>query len=476
MRRGGPPPTTQRFEPYRQSWGGPPPGSRGPHAPPPHAPYHSNLPLMGQPPPQLIPPPLMMHQGGVGGVAGPGGYPPPAAASAMLPPLAAAGGGGGGGWPAAAPHLSYSSGGGGGGGYREGAAGGGGGVGGGRGAGATPSEELHESRRVQEEPSRTLFIRNIEYRVSEKALRDLFGRFGDLKRVFELIEKRGMAFVAFYDIRSAEKAKNELQDYALNGRPIHVHYSLPKDERDHDAKEDNNDTLFLRVRGARDVVSKRLLRELLEQWGDIKEIRDCRGNPRQKFVEFYDIRDAERTRREANGKSFAGGTLAIEFAHSPGNKRTDRDRDDRDSLDRRTEDDYRDGGSRHRGGGPMRTEDRYGRGIFIVIVVVITKHTQQTKIKVIVIVKNQEIPDTLLTNGRMIRATTRKPINLALLFLPNPMPVPLLGLLSCNRPWASSLVYLSNKRSCGQQSDKINHHNNSNNKPNHHCSNPYNNY
>lgn len=60
-------------------------------------------------------------------------------------------------------------------------------------------------------------------------VRELFERFGELKSFFDILAKRGMAFVSFFDLRAALMAKDRLQDAALSGRKIDVHYSLPRD-------------------------------------------------------------------------------------------------------------------------------------------------------------------------------------------------------------------------------------------------------
>jgi len=48
-----------------------------------------------------------------------------------------------------------------------------------------------------EQQTRTLFVRNISYHTSERALLELFEKYGDVKRTFNLIDKRGMAFITY---------------------------------------------------------------------------------------------------------------------------------------------------------------------------------------------------------------------------------------------------------------------------------------
>lgn len=51
-------------------------------------------------------------------------------------------------------------------------------------------------------PSRTLFVRNIAFSVTEEEVKSLFSRYGEVRRIFNLIQKRGMAFVTFVSIYS----------------------------------------------------------------------------------------------------------------------------------------------------------------------------------------------------------------------------------------------------------------------------------
>eukprot|EP01126_Amoeba_proteus_P010298 TRINITY_DN14007_c0_g1_i2.p2 TRINITY_DN14007_c0_g1~~TRINITY_DN14007_c0_g1_i2.p2 ORF type:complete len:103 (+),score=19.28 TRINITY_DN14007_c0_g1_i2:77-385(+) len=89
-----------------------------------------------------------------------------------------------------------------------------------------------------EKPSRTLFIRNIEYETEESTIRDLFAPYGDIKSIFNLISTRGMAFITFYNLRQAMEAKSGLQDRRVGARFLDVHYSLPKEETHQNLRED----------------------------------------------------------------------------------------------------------------------------------------------------------------------------------------------------------------------------------------------
>ena len=53
------------------------------------------------------------------------------------------------------------------------------------------------ARRRPERPCRVLFVRNINYDANEAQIRNIFGKYGEIKSIFDLIQKRGMAFVTF---------------------------------------------------------------------------------------------------------------------------------------------------------------------------------------------------------------------------------------------------------------------------------------
>ena len=48
-----------------------------------------------------------------------------------------------------------------------------------------------------EKPSRTLFVRNINYDATESEVREIFEKYGVVQDVFSIIETRGMVFVTF---------------------------------------------------------------------------------------------------------------------------------------------------------------------------------------------------------------------------------------------------------------------------------------
>ena len=74
-------------------------------------------------------------------------------------------------------------------------------------------------------PCRVLFVRNIAYEVDVAEFKATFESFGPVKSFFDLIHRRGLMFVTYYDTRAAEQAKLHMHGRVIVGRQIDVHYS-----------------------------------------------------------------------------------------------------------------------------------------------------------------------------------------------------------------------------------------------------------
>nr|POF26045.1 nuclear localization sequence-binding protein [Quercus suber] len=79
-------------------------------------------------------------------------------------------------------------------------------------------------------PSKTLFIGNMSYQMSDRDLNDLFREIRNVLDVRVAIDRRsgqprGFAHADFIDVASAEQAKEILQDKTVYGRPLRVDFS-----------------------------------------------------------------------------------------------------------------------------------------------------------------------------------------------------------------------------------------------------------
>ncbi|KAJ5069775.1 protein mei2-like 4 [Anaeramoeba ignava] len=187
--------------------------------------------------------------------------------------------------------------------------------------------ESRSSRRRKKKryATRTLFVRNIAFEATIDEIRDEFEKFGKIKRIYDIIKKRGIAFITYYDMRAAEAATRKLQNKKISGREIDIHYSVPNSTSQDDP---NNGTLYVVLKDTSKVINNDEFYKFYQKWGDIKEIRNMRNNENSKFVEFYDLRSSEQALKDTNGKEYLGGTLIVKYAYAPKDKRSD-ERDER---------------------------------------------------------------------------------------------------------------------------------------------------
>ncbi|KAJ3049214.1 hypothetical protein HK097_009762 [Rhizophlyctis rosea] len=177
----------------------------------------------------------------------------------------------------------------------------------------TPSANEKQTD-AKERPCRTLFIRNIDYNATESEVRMVFGRYGAIKSIFDLINRRGMVFLTYWDLRSAERALTDLKHFDFRGRMIDIHYSLPKDDiaqREKCDRDQNQGTLL--VSHSSQTLDNDHLKVFMSKFGDVKEVRDFK-DAKRKFVEFFDSRDCVKAfdMLQQNNR-YQGGTLEVFF-------------------------------------------------------------------------------------------------------------------------------------------------------------------
>ncbi|GAC74762.1 protein Mei2 [Moesziomyces antarcticus T-34] len=196
-------------------------------------------------------------------------------------------------------------------GFRGGRGGGrggrGGGFGGGGGRGGFDEDE---------KPCRTLFVRSIQFEIDSQFVKREFEKFGQIKTFFDMVNKRGIAFVTYYDLRSARDAMLAMKGAPLGGRPINIHYSLPREEDKAQRcdRDKNQGTLFSVLKNAQQDLTDEAIRQAFAEFGDIKKIRDYPGQKNSRFVEYFDSRACQLAHDRLNGQSFLDGQWDLKFA------------------------------------------------------------------------------------------------------------------------------------------------------------------
>ncbi|KAL2332718.1 hypothetical protein Fmac_013931 [Flemingia macrophylla] len=118
--------------------------------------------------------------------------------------------------------------------------------------------------------------------------------------------------VHFFDLRHAESAFNAFHMHPA--RPISAHYLLPSPNAPF---PDPHNQGTLHLFNLDPSFSSPSLRRLFQPFGPIKELRHTPGKKNQRFVEFFDVRDAATAFKHLNGKRINGNPLLIHFtAHT----------------------------------------------------------------------------------------------------------------------------------------------------------------
>ena len=165
-------------------------------------------------------------------------------------------------------------------------------------------------------PCRTLFVRNIAFEVDIGALRAEFESHGDISVWFDMIARRGMVFVTYYDTRAAESAKKQLNGRLFVGRALDVHFSLPKeeDQQQHCDRDKNQGTLFVVVENATEPLTDDVLTATFAPFGEIRSTRTYKDQSHARFVEYWDSRACVAAHDALDGTPFLGGVCKLKFA------------------------------------------------------------------------------------------------------------------------------------------------------------------
>ncbi|PKI77090.1 hypothetical protein CRG98_002593 [Punica granatum] len=170
--------------------------------------------------------------------------------------------------------------------------------------------------------------------------------FGEVRAVqMERLAHEGTVTVHFYDLRHARRALREIREQHMQQQcRVRDHYGgtivggLPHPPSAHglvagravwaqfiiaaaNSIPDGQNQGTIVIFNLDPDVSPDSLRHTFEAFGPVKELRDTPYKKHQRFVEFYDVRDAAKALREMNGKDIHGKNVIIEFSRPGGYSR-----------------------------------------------------------------------------------------------------------------------------------------------------------
>ncbi|ESQ28508.1 hypothetical protein EUTSA_v10018362mg [Eutrema salsugineum] len=182
-------------------------------------------------------------------------------------------------------------------------------------------------------PTRALVLLPVPPDVSESSIRRDLEVFGDVRGVQMELADEGIVTVYFYNLRDSQRALTEIRERHMHqeqqvlfnrgymaarglvsGRTVWAHFVFPQVTAVPEGKNQGS----LVIMNLKPTVSSTTLRHIFQAYGEVKELRDTPFKKEQRFVEFFDVRDAAIALREMNGKSIAGKQIAIQFSRPGG--------------------------------------------------------------------------------------------------------------------------------------------------------------
>ncbi|XP_038886378.1 protein terminal ear1 homolog [Benincasa hispida] len=212
-----------------------------------------------------------------------------------------------------------------------------------------PVEEIGvpQVQPISSSPTRSLLLSAVPSDVSESVVRRDLERFGDVRGVQMERIGDGIVTVHYYDLRHAEKAFHEMRNQHLmrqkqvrnqHSRFLHNNFDTPPRlvraliggcavwvdfviPTSNAAVPDGYNQGTVVVFNLELDVSASTLKEIFERFGPVKEFRETPLKKHQRFVEFFDVRDAAKAVKEMNGREIHGKPVAVDFSRPGGNGR-----------------------------------------------------------------------------------------------------------------------------------------------------------
>ncbi|NXV79004.1 NUCL protein, partial [Atlantisia rogersi] len=183
---------------------------------------------------------------------------------------------------------------------------------------AKSRETMKENKK--ERDARTLFVKNLPYRLTEEEMREVFENAQEIRVVMNKDgNSKGMAYIEFKTEADANKALEEKQGTEIDGRAMVIDFTGEKSHQDYQkggGGEKESKTLI--VNNLSYAASEETLQELFKKASSIKMPQTNQGRPKgYAFVEFPTAEDAKEALNSCNNTEIEGRAIRLEFS-SPG--------------------------------------------------------------------------------------------------------------------------------------------------------------
>ncbi|NXI50742.1 NUCL protein, partial [Chloroceryle aenea] len=179
---------------------------------------------------------------------------------------------------------------------------------------AKSKETMKENKK--ERDARTLFVKNLPYRLTEEEMREVFENALEIRIVMNKEgNSKGMAYVEFKTEAEANKALEEKQGSEIDGRAMVIDFTGEKSHQDHQKGGGDRESKTLIVNNLSYAASEETLQELFKKASSIKMPQTNQGRPKgYAFVEFPTAEDAKEALNSCNNTEIEGRAIRLEFS------------------------------------------------------------------------------------------------------------------------------------------------------------------
>ncbi|XP_042652457.1 nucleolin [Tyto alba] len=179
---------------------------------------------------------------------------------------------------------------------------------------AKSKETMKENKK--ERDARTLFVKNLPYRVTEEEMREVFENAQEIRIVMNKEgSSKGVAYVEFKTETEANKALEEKQGTEIDGRAMVIDFTGEKSHQEHQKGGGERESKTLIVNNLSYAASEETLQELFKKASSIKMPQTNQGRPKgYAFIEFPTTEDAKEALNSYNNTEIEGRAIRLEFS------------------------------------------------------------------------------------------------------------------------------------------------------------------
>lgn len=190
-------------------------------------------------------------------------------------------------------------------------------------------KEIEEQKELNEQKSRTLFVKNLNFDTAEDTLKQAFEK-ENLGKFSVKIVKRpnklsaGFGFIEFELVENAQKALKRMQNAIIDNHAIHISISNPvkQDTKPEKKRKLNKVDLMatnkLIIRNIPFEATRNEIRDLFKNFGEVKSVRLPKKIDGQHrgfaFIEFVSVEEAKNAYNSVGSTHLYGRKLNLEFS------------------------------------------------------------------------------------------------------------------------------------------------------------------